>query len=36
VKKVDNEKIEFPKLEQWKDDRPLLMKEKDTLQKKAQ
>ena len=36
VKKVDNEKIEWPKLKPWQDDRPLLMKEKDSLQRNAQ
>ena len=35
VKKTDNEKIELHKLKLWQNDRPLLMKEKDSLQKKA-
>lgn len=36
VKKTGNEKLELPKLEPWKDDKPLLMKEKDSLQRNAQ
>ena len=36
VKKAANEKIELPKLKPWQDDRPLLMKEKDSLQRNAQ
>ena len=36
VKKTVNEKIELPKLKLWQDDRPLLMKEKDSLQRNTQ
>ena len=32
VKKAENDKIELPKVKPWQDDRPLLMKEKDSLQ----
>ncbi|MGD0038224.1 MAG: hypothetical protein ABSC53_13145 [Bacteroidota bacterium] len=35
VKKAASEKIELPKLKPWQDDRPLLMKEKDSLQRNA-
>jgi hypothetical protein len=33
VKKAGDEKMELRKLKLWQNDRPLLMKEKDTLQK---
>jgi len=36
VKKTGNEEIKLHDLKLWQNDRPLLMKEKDTLQKKAQ
>jgi hypothetical protein len=36
VKKAGNEKIDSDNQKLWRDDRPLLMKEKDSLQKKAQ
>ena len=35
VKKAENDKIELPKVKPWQDDRPLLMKEKDSLQRNA-
>lgn len=34
-KKAANEKMELQKLKLWQNDRPLLMKEKDSLQKKT-
>jgi hypothetical protein len=34
-KKAANKKMELHKLKLWQDDRPLLMKEKDSLQKKT-
>jgi hypothetical protein len=36
VKKTGNEKLELHNLKPWQNDRPLLMKEKDSLQKKVQ
>ena len=35
LKKVENKEIKLPKPEPWQNDRTLLMKEKDSLEKKT-